>query len=206
MALLLFFGQGEEELEQAGKVFLDVSDDDMFHLGLTAHLFHDGIGEAQGHHDFGSRIVELVFQLPSHVLGIAGHDDTTSHEGSIVGDDELGAVDQMDGHPITLFDAQSLQRSGESLGMFQELPVGHRGIHEGVPQGFYHVAKDQRRLAGILFGGVQQELVQGNLGIVDGGRHSRVILAEPRFLHYLLLCHAAVVCRSTGTGRRLGAQ
>ena len=156
---------------------------DVLQLGLGPDLLDEGIGQAEGDGHLGARVVELVLDLAGHVLGIAGHHDAADHERGIVGDDELGAVGQVDGHPVALLDAQRLQGSGKPLGQLQELAVGHGGVHERVAQRFHDVAKDQCRLVRVLGSRIQQELLQGHLGVIDRGRHAGIVLVEPGLFH-----------------------
>ena len=179
MPILLLLEEGEEELGEGWEVLLDVGDDEVADLRLILDLPHHGVESGQGDDGLGTGVVELMLDLPSDVEGVGGDDDSPRLERTIVGDDELGAVGEVDGDPIPLLHPQASQGGSEPVGQLVQLAIGELRAHED---------------GGCVVGVLPCRLLQGPMQrlprVLDRARDPGLVMLEPDLLHDF--CHLLV--------------
>ena len=209
VTLLLFFGQGEQQPEQAGKVLLDVGDNDPLEVRVLADALDPLVELAHHHKGLRPRVFDQVFDLARDVQGVAADDDAADAPGGVGGDDELGAVGQHDGYPVAFLDAHLLQACCKAVDGVVELAVGHFGVHQARSD---HGPKNDRAVVRMLGGRIRQQPVQRDAGVVYRRRHPFIVMLQPGLVHdisslyiivmyHLLKLGAPAIMRQFGTGR-----
>ena len=130
LAVHFLFHEGVELLFGEREAVVDVAGDNGLDLRLHPQLQGPGQQEIQTDQPAGIGIVELVGQLAFLVEGIVHHRDGAQMVGGKVGDDELREVGQQHGHLVPGTDPQLLQRAGEAVDQFFQLPIGDPPAHE----------------------------------------------------------------------------
>ena len=142
---LALLGQGIEGPEQRREVLLDAGDHHVPQAGLAPHAVNQGEKAIEDDGHGGAAVLELVLGFAGRVERVEGDDDGPGADGRQVGDDELRAVGQVEGHPVARLHAEPLQRGGEAVDVPLQAAVGN-GVGEepaGGGQG-----EDQRRPLG----------------------------------------------------------
>ena len=112
---LALLGQGVEGPEQRREVLLDAGDHHVPQAGLRPHAVDQGEEAVEDDGHGGAAVLELVLGLAGRVERVEGDDDGPGADGRQVGDDELRAVGQVEGHPVARLHAEPLQRGGEAV-------------------------------------------------------------------------------------------
>src|SRR6267378_257452 len=139
----------------------------------------DGVETRERDERLRPGVRELPAQLGSGVQGVARDDDRARSQRAVEGDDELRAVGQKQRDAVPFADAQRLEARREAVREPLELGVRERSFDESMPDDRAEDRCDRPRMTR---GGVGEELLEGNGGIVERVRHAGVVLLQPRAL------------------------
>ncbi len=120
--LRCFLGQGEDGFGR--EVLTKGSQYDLFKRGPATDLFQLGIKRIEPDQGFRLGVVQFVIQFGLFEHGVDRHHDRPGPLDAEIGDDELGAVFHVDGHPVARFDSQIHQSPGAPVDQTVQLLVG----------------------------------------------------------------------------------
>src|SRR5262247_3881300 len=101
MAFSALLEQREECPPRLREVLFDIGDDHPLQRGFMTDSFDGRIKLAQRHHRFHLGVLELIFELAWGVERVYGGDHGAGLQCAIEGDEELWAVREHEGDPIS---------------------------------------------------------------------------------------------------------
>jgi len=176
MALAALAREREQRTEDRREVLLDVREDQVPDRRPIARGARDGVETRQRDECLRPGVRELSAQLGSGVQGVARDHDRARSQRAVERDDELRAVGQKQRDPVPFADAQRLEARGEVVREPIELGVRERSFDESMPD---DDAEDRRDRPRMTRGGVGEELLERNGGVVERVRHAGVVLLQP---------------------------
>ena len=146
----------------------DVADDDSLHAGARLGLRHVVPEQVEGDDGLDACIGPEALEFPRGVQGVRLHDDAAGAEDGEECDDEVRRVREDQGHAVPATDSDLPQAGGKPVGGCVQF-----SIRDGLP-----VERDGGAI-GVGFRGASKQLVDRNLGILNGLRNSSRPTSKP---------------------------
>ena len=162
----------EQQPQHRRKPLLYARRDHLAHAGLRLDLLHPLVERGQRHHDLRPDQVQRADHLVLGVDGVERTGDRPDLPERELGDEELRAVGQHEGHPVAACHTELRQRYREGIGGSVELGAGDRGALE-----------QEHRAVGPFAHRVGGKVEQRALRVRhESAGYTLVVLGEPRIV------------------------